>query len=79
MASDDLSGKNKYYTLYEGIREDILRGAWRAGEKLPAKRTLAAELGVSVVTVQNRHTTNCSPRDISARKSAAATMFVRSI
>ena len=55
MASYDLSGKNKYYTLYEGIREDILRGAWRAGEKLPAKRTLAAELGVSVVTVQTAY------------------------
>lgn len=55
MASYDLSGKNKYYTLYEGIREDILRGAYRAGEKLPAKRTLAAELGVSVVTVQTAY------------------------
>ena len=48
----DLSGKNKYYTLYENLRRDILRGKLKSGEKLPSKRTLAAELGVSVVTVQ---------------------------
>ena len=48
----EVSGKNKYYTLYKDVREDILRGKFKAGEKLPAKRALAAELGVSVVTVQ---------------------------
>ena len=47
-----MSGKNKYYTLYENLRRDILRGKLKSGEKLPSKRTLAAELGVSVVTVQ---------------------------
>lgn len=55
MFSYDLSGKNKYYTLYENIRGDILRGAFKAGEKLPGKRTLAGELGVSVVTVQTAY------------------------
>lgn len=48
----DLNGKNKYYKLYCGIRGDILRGKLKSGEKLPAKRTLAKDLGVSVVTVQ---------------------------
>lgn len=48
----DLKGKNKYYTLYCGVRDDILRGKLRAGERLPAKRALAEELGVSVVTVR---------------------------
>ena len=52
MAIYDLSGKNKYYTLYTLLREDITGGRYRAGEKLPAKRALAKELGVSVVTVQ---------------------------
>lgn len=46
MYSYNLSGKNKYYTLYECIRGDILRGRLKAGEKLPGKRTLASELGV---------------------------------
>lgn len=52
MPRYDLKGKNKYYTLYCGVRDDILRGKLRAGERLPAKRVLAEELGVSVVTVQ---------------------------
>ena len=48
----EITGKNKYYTLYRDVREDILRGKFKSGEKLPAKRVFAAELGVSVVTVQ---------------------------
>lgn len=52
MRNVDLSGKNKYYTLYSAIRDDILSGKIKAGERLPSKRALAEELGVSVVTVQ---------------------------
>lgn len=52
MAIYELSGKNKYYTLYSEIREDILRGKFKSGQRLPSKRALAKELGVSVVTVQ---------------------------
>lgn len=52
MAIYDLNCKNKYYKLYSHIREDILRGKFKAGERLPAKRELSRELGVSVVTVQ---------------------------
>lgn len=52
MSLYEINSKNKYYTLYADIREDILRGKFKSGEKLPAKRTLAAELGVSVITVQ---------------------------
>ncbi len=52
MAVYDLNGKNKYYTLYTRIRDDIISGRYATGEKLPAKRALAADLGVSVVTVQ---------------------------
>ncbi len=52
MAVYDLGGKNKYYTLYARIRDDILSGRYVCGEKLPSKRVFASELGVSVVTVQ---------------------------
>lgn len=52
MFNFDLQGKNKYYNLYLGIRNEILRGRLKYGEKLPSKRTLAEQLGVSVVTVQ---------------------------
>ena len=36
-----------YEALYRCIREDILSGTLAAGEKLPSKRTLAANLKVS--------------------------------
>jgi len=52
MYNYDLSGKNKYYTLYSLIRDDILRGKIKGGDRLPSKRAFAAELGVSVVTVE---------------------------
>lgn len=52
MSVYEISGKNKYYTLYSQIRDDIIEGRYAQGEKLPAKRRLAEETGVSVVTVQ---------------------------
>lgn len=51
MIKFDPNGKNKYYSLYKALRDDISRGRLSSGEKLPSKRSLAAELGVSVTTV----------------------------
>lgn len=45
----------KSRALYAAIRGDVLSGKLRAGEKLPSKRALAADLGVSVVTVQTAY------------------------
>ncbi len=55
MLTYQLDEKNKYYSLYCLIREDIVQGQLRAGEKLPGKRSLAEHLGVSVVTVQTAY------------------------
>lgn len=52
MKNFNLNEKNKYYSLYEHIRGEILSGKIKKGEKLPSKRALASELGVSVITVQ---------------------------
>ncbi len=51
MLNVNLQGKNKYYNLYKAVRGEILSGRIAAGERLPSKRSLAEELGVSVVTV----------------------------
>lgn len=51
----ELGEKNKYMTLYKRLREDILCGKLKEGQKLPGKRTLSKELGVSVVTVQTAY------------------------
>ena len=41
-----------YEALYRSIREDILQGRLRAGEKLPSKRALADHLHISKITVE---------------------------
>ena len=45
--------EEKYMQLYRKLREGIIEGAWPYGSRLPSKRTLAAENGISVVTVQH--------------------------
>lgn len=44
-----------YESLYKSIKKDILQGILKAGEKLPSKRVLASNLGVSVITVENAY------------------------
>lgn len=49
-------GKTPLYEfLYAAIREDILRGAIAAGERLPSRRKLAEHLRVSAVTVEGAY------------------------
>ncbi len=45
----------KYIFLYRKIKQDILLGNLTPGEKLPSKRTFAAHLGVSVITIDNAY------------------------
>ena len=40
-----------YETLYEVLKQDILKGRLRPGERLPSKREMARDNGVSVKTV----------------------------
>lgn len=47
--------KPLYEYLYACIRDDILSGRLRAGEKLPSKRALARNLGVSTITVEGAY------------------------
>lgn len=41
-----------YEQLYTAIRHDIESGELRPDQKLPSKRALASNLGVSVITVE---------------------------
>jgi GntR family transcriptional regulator/MocR family aminotransferase len=52
LKSSDLS---LYDALYRAIREDILSGRIKAGEKLPSKRALAEHLRISKSTVENAY------------------------
>lgn len=44
-----------YQNIYNHIREDIVDGRLPQGFKLPSKRSLAKNLGVSIITVQNAY------------------------
>ena len=44
-----------YLQLYYQIRNDIVSGALAPGTKLPSKRTVADECGVSVITVEHTY------------------------
>lgn len=55
MLTYQLTEKNKYYSLYLAVRQDIADGALKAGERLPSKRALSEHLGVSVITVQTAY------------------------
>ena len=44
-----------YKELYQKIRQDILSGLIKSGEKLPSKRNLAQNLGVSTITIENAY------------------------
>ena len=50
---DTSSGTPVFKQLYEQIRNGILAGRLRSGTRLPASRTLAADLGISRTTVIN--------------------------
>lgn len=47
------SGESAYLQLYRQLRQDIISGALPTGAKLPSKRSLAEELGLSVITVEH--------------------------
>ena len=46
----NIGSDSLYEYLYKCIKNDILLGNIRPGEKLPSKRTFAKNLGISVIT-----------------------------
>lgn len=64
---DKAQGK-AYLQLYNYIREDIIKGAYANGAKLPSKRLVAVETGLSVITVQHAYDILCDEGYIEARE-----------
>ena len=52
---DQAQKQPAYLQLYHQIRDDITNGVCPYGMKLPSKRFLAAETGISVITVQHAY------------------------
>ncbi len=52
---DNTVKKSAYMQLYEQLRQDITAGVYPYGKKMPSKRLLAEEAGVSVVTAEHAY------------------------
>lgn len=57
-----------YLQLYRQVKENIVGGAYAFNTKLPSKRTMAAESGVSTVTVEHAYELLCAEGYAEARE-----------
>lgn len=57
----------KYLKLYEALRDEIIRGVWPCGMRLPSRRQIAMERGLSVVTVEHSYELLCQEGYAEAR------------
>ena len=60
-------GKSAYLQVYQQLRQDILDGVVPLGARLPSKRALAGELGLSVITVEHAYALLCDEGYAEAR------------
>lgn len=65
---DTNSSKSAYLQLYLQLREDIVNNVYKFGIKLPSKRLLAEETGVSVITVEHAYAILCDEGYVEARQ-----------
>ena len=65
---DTSSHMSAYLQLYQKIKEDIIKGSFPYNSKLPSKRVMAAESGVSTVTVEHTYALLCDEGYIEARE-----------
>ena len=57
----------KYLRLYEELRDEIVRGEWPYGARLPSRRQVAQERGLSVVTAEHSYELLCQEGYVEAR------------
>ncbi len=65
---DQESDKSAYLQLYMQLRSDIVGNVYEYGMKLPSKRLLAEESGVSVITVEHAYNILCDEGYVEARQ-----------
>ncbi len=60
--------KPAYLQLYECLKHDIVTSVFSYGSKMPSKRTLAEDTGVSVITVQHAYEILCEEGYLESRE-----------
>lgn len=66
-----------YLQLYNQIRDDIIAGNYTYNMKLPSKRSLAAEIGVSTITVEHAYALLCDEGYVEARERSGFVVIFR--
>jgi len=66
-----------YLQLYNQLREDIIAGNYTYNMKLPSKRSLAAETGVSTITVEHAYALLCDEGYVEARERSGYIVIFR--
>ena len=65
---DKSAAQSAYLQLYQHLRDDIVSGAYPHGSKLPSKRQLAEDAGVSLVTVEHAYAILCDEGYLESRQ-----------
>lgn len=65
---DKNKAQSAYLQLYRRLRDDIVAGAYPHGGRLPSKRQLAEDAGVSLVTVEHAYAILCDEGYIEPRE-----------
>ena len=64
----DKENRPVYLQIYKQLRDDIIEGAFPYNSKLPSKRLLANEIGVSTITIEHAYALLCDEGYAEARE-----------
>ena len=73
----DKQNRPVYLQLYQQIREDIIAGNYPYSAKLPSKRNLAEDVGVSTITVEHAYELLCDEGYVEARERSGYVVIFR--
>lgn len=73
----DKQNRPAYLQLYRQIRDDITAGNYAYNTKLPSKRNLAEETGVSTITVEHAYALLCDEGYVEARQRSGYVVMFR--
>ena len=66
-----------YHQLYKQLRDDIIAEYYPYNTKLPSKRTLAEETGVSIITVEHAYALLCEEGYVESRQRSGYVVIFR--
>ena len=73
----DRNKRPAYLQLYNQLRDDIITEHYAHNTKLPSKRSLAAETGVSTITVEHAYALLCDEGYVEARERSGFVVIFR--